>query len=422
MLDRKQPPSFSPIQDFKLIKAKSYQLDNQAKIHVVNAGRQPVINMQIYFKAGRWHEHIKGTSFLTAKMIPEGSLLHSSKQISQKFDGLGAFLEVSSGYDLVGVEVYCLNQHLEKLLPLVNELITTATFPEVEFKGLKDRFIQQLSINLQKNNYVASAKLKETIFGKDHPYGYATDIELMEKVQHAEVKSLFDEKISGCPFEIFLSGQVEDAHIKQVNKELGKIPIIKPLGKPSLPEDPLTDEFNYYEEKPESVQTSIRIGKKLFPKKHEDALKFEVLNEVLGGYFGSRLMKNIREEKGLTYGIHSNMVFLHNGSYFVIGTDVKKDKKDIALEEIYKEINILCTQAVPEEELNLVKNYLAGSHIKSINTPFSISEHNKTLYFSKLPENYYDNYIKKINDVSAEDIMEMANKYLKSDLYEILVG
>ncbi|MBX2842917.1 MAG: insulinase family protein [Flammeovirgaceae bacterium] len=422
MLYRLKPPSFFPIQDFKLIKSKSVELDNQAKVHVVNAGRQSVLNIQIYFKAGRWHENIKGTSFLTAKMIPEGSLLHSSRQISQKFDELGAFLEISSGYDLVGVEVFCLNHHLEKLLPLINELITTATFPENEFKGLKERFIQQLSINLQKNNYLASAKLKETIFGETHPYGYPTNTEMVERIQLSDVKSYFDEKMNGCPFEIFLSGQVDEVHLKQINKELGKIPVIKPLGTPKLPEESEVDEFNYYEEKPDAVQTSIRLGKRIISKKHPDALKFEVMNEILGGYFGSRLMKNIREEKGLTYGIHSNMVFLHNASYFVIGTDVKKDKKDIALEEINKEIKILCDQSVSEEELNLVKNYLSGSHIKLINTPFSIAELNKTLYYSKLSGDYYDNYIKNINEVTAQDIMEMANKYLKSDLYEILVG
>jgi predicted Zn-dependent peptidase len=148
-----------------------------------------------------------------------------------------------------------------------------------------------------------------------------------------------------------------------------------------------------------------------------------VLNEVFGGYFGSRLMKNIREEKGFTYGISSNLVTLRHEGYLVIGTDVKKEFTGLTLDEVYKEMEILRNGPVGEEELQTVKNYMIGSFAGSLNSPFAIADNFKSIYFEGLTYDFFEHYIENILHTSAGDLVYLANTYLQPDsLLEVVVG
>jgi zinc protease len=176
-------------------------------------------------------------------------------------------------------------------------------------------------------------------------------------------------------------------------------------------------------EKEGAMQSSIRMGKQLITRKHPDFFTMMLLNEILGGYFGSRLMKNIREEKGLTYGISSNLALFGQAGYFVIGTDVKREFTQQTIDEIHKEIKILQTELVTENELETVKNYMVGSFAGSLNTPFDITDRYKVIFSENLPLDFYQNYIPNIQQISNVMLLEAANKYLDVDsLFEIVVG
>jgi predicted Zn-dependent peptidase len=176
-------------------------------------------------------------------------------------------------------------------------------------------------------------------------------------------------------------------------------------------------------EKEDSLQSSIRIGKRLFTRKHPDYFKMLVLNEVFGGYFGSRLMKNIREEKGYTYGISSNLVTLRHDGFLVMGTDVKKEFTGPTIDEVYKEMEVLRKEPVGEEELQTVKNYMIGSFAGSLNSPFAIADNFKTIYFEGMSYDFFEHYIENILDTSAQDLMQLANTYLQPDtMLEVVVG
>jgi zinc protease len=171
------------------------------------------------------------------------------------------------------------------------------------------------------------------------------------------------------------------------------------------------------------VQTSIRIGRHLFKRKDPDFYKFIVCNEVLGGYFGSRLMKNIREDKGYTYGISSNLAPLKNAGYWAISTDVKKEFAQATLDEIAKEIKLLQTKLVSVDELQTVQNFMAGEFAASLNTPFEIADRVRLMVLENLEPDFYARYISGVRAITPEQIMEMANKYLNfDDLTQVLVG
>jgi predicted Zn-dependent peptidase len=167
-----------------------------------------------------------------------------------------------------------------------------------------------------------------------------------------------------------------------------------------------------YIEKPESIQTSIRIGKRTINKGHKDYFDLLLLNHILGGYFGSRLMKNIREEKGLTYGIYSSLNTFLNDSFFVIGADVNKENQQITIEEIKNELKKLREEKISDQELIIAKSHFIGSIQLDMANPFSVTEKIKNIRLNKLASEYYNSLVNRINALSSANLIEVAKTYL----------
>ena len=181
--------------------------------------------------------------------------------------------------------------------------------------------------------------------------------------------------------------------------------------------------MEHYIEKGDALQSAIRLGKVAINRSHADFPGMQVLNTILGGYFGSRLMANIREDKGYTYGIGSALVSMKNAGYFFIASEVGADVCGSALDEIYKEINILKQDAVSTEELSLVRNYMLGSMLGSLENAMSHADKFKNIYFSGLGYDYYQNYIRTVKTINPEDLLGLASKYFNTDAFEtVIVG
>ncbi|UZR92584.1 M16 family metallopeptidase [Chondrinema litorale] len=426
MLDRSSPPDFVPVKDISLTQADSRVLDNGIRLHAISAGSQPVINLQIIFNAGKWYEKVPGSSILLSKLMLEGTKKFSAEEINNYFESHGIFWEIGGGTDHLTIDIYLLSKYLHKISEIITDILSNALLPESEFATVKKRLTHQLKINQEKTSYRAASLFRTNIFGESHPYGYALTPEILNGVNYQDVISFYESQVKNRNFEMLASGDLSEEVLEQLISDFAGLTLTDPLITDKTVKDhpgmSLDSYANLYEERDNNVQTSIRIGRQINKRKDLDTIKLEILNRVLGGYFGSRLMKNLREEKGYTYGVHSNMVFLKHGGYFFINTDVIKEKKDDALSEIYKEIRTLYTEAISEDELALVKNHMVGSFIKSINSPFSLAEHFKTMYFHKLDTNYFNHYVSEINKVSSEELLETAKKYLQIELLEITVG
>ncbi|MNR03395.1 Peptidase M16 inactive domain protein [compost metagenome] len=185
----------------------------------------------------------------------------------------------------------------------------------------------------------------------------------------------------------------------------------------------VTDKQFVYKEKPEALQSAIRIGQLAINRKHKDFSGLQILNTVLGGYFGSRLMANIREDKGYTYGIGSGISSLQQAGYLFISTEVGADVCGAALTEIYKEIDLLKTTLIGEDELNLVRNYMLGSMLGSLENVFSHADKFKNIYFSGLDYDYYSRYIETVKTITAEELLALANKYFTTESFtEVVIG
>jgi len=421
-LDRTIAPDFHTIQTVNFPQPRHIILDNAQPLYLVNVGVQPVVRLEVLFEAGTWHEDKESVSFFAIKMLSEGTQSRNSAQISGAFDQIGAFLELSHTPDRANIVVYGLTKHLEAILQIVTEMLHEATFPEKELNDLKNISLQNLRINLEKNGFVASSTLKERLFGAQHPYGLSQKEGAIQQIKQSDLLNFYQKRIKNQPFRVFLSGQVTDNEVTLVNRYLGQqdiAPLTAPTNNPTI----VTETSNYHLDKPDAMQSSIRIGRRLFKRQHPDFYRFIVANEVLGGYFGSRLMKNIREDKGFTYGISSSIVPLRRDGYWTIGTDVKKEFMQATLDEVKKEIVALQNELVPESELEIVKNYLAGEFAGGLNTPFEIADRVRLMVLEGLDSDFYSNYIQRLRVITAVEVQEIAQKYWQwDDLQKIIIG
>ncbi|WP_420147772.1 M16 family metallopeptidase [Spirosoma sp.] len=423
VLDRTQSPAFQAIQEVRLPPVQTHYLDNGLPLHIIAVAHQPVLRLECVFEAGTWYEQVAGTSFFAMKMLAEGTRSRTSTEISEYIDRYGVFMELNSGPDRASVVIYCLTKFLPNVLPLLREMLTEPTFPEKELEDLRNITLQNLRVNYEKNAYLAGVLFREKLFGATHPYGRSQRPDLVAQLSQSEVVAFYEKAIRNRPFQLILAGDATENEVLLINRELGKLPV-QTDSLPSFASNILADNnVPVLAEKPESIQSSIRLGRRLFNRAHPDFFKMLITNEVLGGYFGSRLMKNIREEKGFTYGISSNVPSFRRDGYFLIATDVNKENTQQTLDEIHKEIRILQTEPVSQDELETVKNYMAGEFVGSLNTPFEIADRYKVILLDGIAPDFLTTYIQNLRAITPTDIMETATHYLAVEqLREVIVG
>lgn len=391
-------------------------------MHVVQAGQQPVLGIEIIFRRGGIkHEEQDAACFFALKMLSEGTHLRTAYQISNFVDSLGAYLQLSPGLDRSSLEVYCLSKHANQLLLLLQEILTQPAFSETEFSKLKGRQKQQIRLSNEKISTLASKEIKTVLFGEEHPYGKSLTEASVDALNKAHIVSFYEKHLRSS-WEVLLSGDVSSEVVASVERHLGQLPMDENKSASSPPPEFLPATHRLIE-RTDSLQSSLRVGLPLFKKDHPDYHSMRLVNTLLGGYFGSRLMRNIREEKGLTYGISSGMATLEDSGYLVVGTEVKKEYTQLALDEIRKEATLLCHKKVGAIELETVKSYLAGRFLKSVDTPFALAEKFKNIYLYGLTYDFYENYIKTLNTITSQQVLEVANQYLITDQWrEVIVG
>ncbi len=419
MVDRTIAPKFVEPKKFKLPIPDTIHLSNGSRFFFLRAGNQPIVRLEFIFRAGSWFESIAGVAYFAGKMLTEGTASYTSKDIAERLDQFGAFFDVQPGFDYTNLNFHIPTKHLEKIEPILDEILFKASFPAHEFELMKQIQIQQLSINEQKNDFVASRLFRSKLFGS-FPYGNVMKEEIIRNTTIDEVKNHYDQWMMG-KFDLVMTGdfnlELQNSIIRFFENKLQKIHEFDPkvcIGQ---------DLFNEYIEKESSLQSSIFMGKRSQNRNEANYGQLLLLNEVFGGYFGSRLMQNIREDKGFTYGIHSHFVTLKNDAYFVINSDVKKENKDQTVAEIKFEIDRLKNEQISKEELIEVKNYLKGSILNTLTTPFALTDKLKNIYFYDLGLDFYDQLFDVIDAATSMELQDLANMTLFSQpLSSVVVG
>jgi len=350
----------------------------------------------------------------------EGTANRTSAQISEEIDFYGGYLNVDYAKDFSTITLHILNKYFDKGLAVLRDVLLNPTFPENELDTLIKNQRSAYMVDIEKVSYIAQKKLNELLF-KGHSYGRSSTEEDFNKITRDDIVSFY-EFYNLSAAQVTLSGKIGDKEIQQLNDSLGSISIEK---KSFAPYDAAFEiqAGDHFVEKKDAMQSSIKVATHLPLKGSDDFFGMLILNTIFGGYFGSRLMNNIREDKGWTYGISSYIESMAVASCLIVSTEVKGDIAEKAMVEIFNEMDKLRNELIPQDELEKVRTYMLGKFLKNLDGPFELSDRFWGIHQFKLDYHYYQKYIDTIKTISAEELQLLAQKYLvKENMVRLIAG
>ncbi|MBI5217608.1 MAG: insulinase family protein [Bacteroidia bacterium] len=423
-LNRKTQPGFRQVEKIEMIKAEKLRLANGLPLYVINAGTQDVLKIDFIFNAGSWEQDKPLTAFLTNLMLNEGTKNFTGCRIAEKFDYYGAHFTVNADKQYATLTLITLSKYLKETLEIVEDILKRSVFPQKEYESVLQREKQQFIVENTKVNILARNKFSQVLYGSSHPYGKVAILDDYDNLPVEQLRDFYLRLYSGNNCNIIIAGKIGNDTLKTLDRFLGGKDWIKKcqLNLTSYKAKGDKEKF-YLLKKEDAVQSALRVGKVLFNKLHPDFLGMQVLNTILGGYFGSRLMANIREDKGYTYGIGSIFVSMKNSGFFVIVSEVGADVSHKTIKEIELELKKLRNELVPEDELKLVRNYMLGEMLNAFDGPFALAEAFRGLLDYDLDYDFYDKAVHTIKTITAKELNTLANKYLhEGTMYKVVAG
>jgi zinc protease len=423
LLERKKAPAIVDAVNFhlQLKAADRFTLRNGVEVYAVNAGAEEVLSLEWVFFAGNWQEEQNLVAASANFLLRNGTSERSAFQINEHFEYYGSYLNRACYNETATITLHCLNKHIHELLPVVKELIVDSIMPEEELAIYKQNMKQRLKVSLKKSDFVASRLIDVYLYGEHHPYGKYSKAEDFDILQREQLLKFYDEYYRNGKLILFAAGKLPVNLETLLNEHFGDLPN-KPAALKAIQPQPAAEKKFRITNDAAGVQGSIRIARPFPNRHHPDFIKVQVLNALLGGFFGSRLMSNIREDKGYTYGIHSYLQNHIHDSAWMISTEAGKDVCEATIEEVYKEMKSLREELVGEDELLLVRNYMMGGILGDLDGPFQIIARWKNIVLNGLDEQYFYNSINTIKTISAEEIRSLAQQYLDpEDFYELVV-
>jgi len=421
-LKRNTPPKIWGVDRVEYIEPGRHCLKNGVELFTLNSGDLEVVKIDFSFKAGSWYGKSRLDSTMAASMLQEGTMHHKASEIANTFDFYGAQFSSASSYDYNYISLLSLKKHLPDLLPLVSEIIREASFPEDEFEILRQKRKQRASVDAGRVGLIAQKGFLRNLFGEGHPYAPVAAPEAYDAVTIGDVKSHFNSYYRPERMTILASGYVDEEVIRLIEDNFSAT-----WGN-SVPEDLIKDlelpvpEKLMFLEKAGANQNALAIGK-IFPtQNHPDFPGLKLLCTVLGGYFGSRLMKNLREEKGYTYSIQASPISFKHSGVFLVYAEVKTEKTDETVNEIFREIEKLREELITDEELVPIQNYLLGRILEDFDGPFARAQTFAALREVNMSFEYYQRLINTIKTTTPTQIMELAQKYFAPESMSTIIS
>ncbi len=424
MLNRKSAPPIHEIGNLVLPHPNVLRLDNGIPVYVLNFPGQEIVKIEAVYRAGRPQEDKHLVARATSRLLREGSLNRSAAEISEYIDFYGGSLSVPTNLDTSNILLFSLKKYAADLIPVFAEVLQAPAFPESELETFKLTGVQDLLVELEKVEVLAYRKITELIFGERHPYGYNSTPEDYAALRRADLVQFYDTWYTPSNCLLFASGSIDDQVLKLLNQYLGQQKKTtrateKQYFKPDTGLKPARVKIK----QPGSLQTAVKIGREAFNRRHPDFNGLYVLNTILGGYFGSRLMTNIREKKGFTYNIYSTLdAYLHDGCFY-IATEVNSGSAAATIREIFAEMKKLREEPVGEDELDMVRNYLLGMLLNGLDGPLNTSDVVRSLISEGLSEAEFSALAETIRYISPAQLQALAVRYLQpEDFWVVTVG
>ena len=417
-----QPPVPQKIDNVLLPKPEEITLDNGIPLFVINAGSQEVNKIECITEGGTCDTPTQIVAQAYAALGREGTAHYSAKELEEKLDFYGAWLTSGNTNDCMSLPMFSINRHFEKVLPYYHDIFEYPTYPEDKLEILKERTLSNLHLKRNEVAYLCNVEFNKQFFGKKHPLGITTDEEAIKNIKREMLSDFHNEWCAPENTAIIASGLISDKSISLINKHFGQT---QRKGAPKQSKSDAPTDFapsTSVLHKEDAVQSAIMIGIPTIPRVHPDYIPLRILVTAFGGYFGSRLMQNIREEKGYTYGISSHLIGMRNTSCIKINCQCDNKYTYKVIDEINAEIAKLKAEPIPADELENVRFSMLEDLLKTTDTPFSISEYYASKITSHIPDNYFADQCKTIQTITPEELMHIARKYFTNDRITTIVG
>lgn len=393
---------------------------NGVPIYLLPTNDFEVVRFSFVFRAGTSMQHRPFTASATANMLGEGSAKYSAQEIAERLDFYGSYFDVNIDRDYAYISFCSLSKFFAPTADVAREIVLCPTFGEHELEIYCSKRKQSLAIERKKVEMLSRELFAEALFGAEHPYGISSDEALYDDVRRDDLVALYHELYTAENCFVVCSGRIDEEVITTLRA------IVEALvsGRRAEQRLPATHTTNVLRRDVEgALQSSIRVGRLLFPRTHPDFVGMQVVAAALGGYFGSRLMQNLREEHGYTYGVMAAMVNFDKEGYLAIATQVAREVREEALAEIYREIERMRHELLDDEELQMVKNMMIGEILRILDGPFGIADVTIENIMCGMDNRAMEQSVERILSITAEQIRELAERYLRrEDLVEVVVG
>lgn len=414
-----QPPLMIP-SAVEIQPAEKQVLANGIALYALPANDFEVLRVTFVFRAGSSVQRTPFSASATANLLAEGTRRFTARELAERLDYYGSWYDVNLDRDYAYISFATLSKFYRETLEAAAEILLHPVFPEEELRTYCVKRKQRLQIDRQKVDVQAREAFAQALFGAEHPYGISYDGTLYDTLTRADVETFYRTHYTAENCFVVCSGRITDEERQAVAAIAEQIPH-GDAARPEFPAPQTTREVRVAHAG--AVQSSIRIGRRLFGREHPDFVGMQVVAVALGGYFGSRLMQNLRERHGYTYGVVAAMVNFDRAGYLAIATQVGTDATEAALSEIYTEIERLRTEPMPEEELTLVKNIMAGEMMRILDGPFGIADVTIENILCGTDNSVIDANLRRIRTMTPADVQRLAQKYLaREELVTVVAG
>ena len=425
LLDRTNQPKVRDIEHLAVQMPRRSVMPNGVLLNVLDSGDNEVVRIDLLMEGGRWQQSQPLQALFTNRMLREGTLRYGALEIAEKLDYYGAWLELSSASEYAYITLYSLNKYLPHTLEILESIVKEPVFPEKELGIIIDNNIQQFMVNSSKVDFLAHRALMKAVYGEAHPCGRLVQKEDYNRINPAVLRKFYDRHYHSRNCTIYVSGKVSDDCVRRIEDLFGREAFGKDFRKPERRDFiPVSSaDKRIFVEYADAMQSAVRMGMLSLERNHPDYLKTRVMVTLFGGYFGSRLMSNIREEKGYTYGISAGIVPYPGKGMLVVNTETANEFAEPLIREVYHEIDCLQNDLVPEEELSMVKNYMLGEMCRSYESAFSLADAWMFVQVSGFGDTHFEDALNAVKDITPEEIRELAGRHLcKEKLKEVIAG
>lgn len=420
MPDRRTPPPIHDFESIHFLSPRQFHLPNGIVFSLFDNPNLDLIHMTVVVKAGALYEPKKRLASFCYGMLKECHPHMNSNDTDAFLDFYGTTIGISTGINKVSISLIFPKNNCEKIIPFLLQLLTNPVFKDENVNRFREKTLKNLEYNLRKTDYWATQLLFHEMFGDAFPFGKLVEPSDLEAITKKDLEDFLRDTCYAENISLFATGNLDEKIIHQINEGFGRIGGRQPATtnpKGVIPYHPRRIEEHWEN----AQQTAITLCQTLFPFNHPDAHRFNVTNTLFANYFGSRLMQNLREKNGYTYGISSTVMHYEGSGIHCIESSVNNEKVEDAIREIFKEMEILRNEPVGSDELETVRNYLIGNMFREIDGTVSYMESYMGKRFFGCDEQFFSDYLDAILSFTAEDIKAMANKYLQKESFGIIL-